>query len=141
MQQALEFILNHPFLWGLLALVLIAFAATETWRFMRGERPLPAGEAVRLINSKEAVIVDVRSSSDFKKGHLLNALHVPLAGIDTRAGEISRDKERTILCYCAIGSTAPQACAKLRKLGYAQVHAIKGGISAWQSAGLPITKK
>ncbi|MDN5937514.1 MAG: rhodanese-like domain-containing protein [Salinisphaera sp.] len=141
MPQFQEFILNHPILWGLLALVLIVFAATELWRLLHGPRPLAASDAVRLINSSEAVIVDVRSASDFKKGHLLNAVNVPMAGVTERAREISRDKQRSILCYCAAGATAPQACAKLRKLGYTQVHALKGGINGWQSAGLPITRK
>lgn len=141
MQKIPEFIVNHPILWSLLAVVIIAFVATEVWRMLRGARPLPPSDAVRLINSSDAAIVDVRSAADFKKGHLLNAVNVPLAGITERAREISKDKECTILCYCAMGSTAPQACAKLRKLGYSNVHALKGGINGWQSAGLPITRK
>lgn len=141
MQQFQEFIANHPILWSLFAAVVAAFVATELWRALRGQRPVPPSEAVRLINSSDAVVVDVRSAADFKKGHLLNAINIPLAGITERASEISKDKEATILCYCAIGSTAPQACAKLRKLGYDNVYALKGGINGWQSAGLPVTRK
>lgn len=141
MQQLLEFVVNHPVLWSLLALVVAAFVVTEVWRLLRGERPVPPGEAVRLINSRDAVVVDVRSASDFKKSHLLNAVNVPLAGIEDRAREIARDKDTTIVCYCAMGSVAPQAGAKLHKLGYSNVHALKGGINGWQAAGLPVTRK
>lgn len=141
MPQIQEFIVNHPFLWSLLLLVVLALIATEAWRRLRGQRPLAPGEAVRLINSSDAAIVDVRAASDFKKGHLLNAVNVPLAGIDERAKEIAKNKDTTLLCYCAMGSVAPQACAKLAKLGYTDVHALKGGINAWQSAGLPVTRK
>lgn len=141
MQQLQEFIANHPILWSLLAAVVIAFAATELWRLFRGQRPVPPGEAVRLINSRDAVVVDVRAASDFKKSHLLNAVNVPFAGIEERAKEIAKDKDTTILCYCAVGSVAPQACGKLRKLGYTNVHALKGGINGWQAAGLPVTRK
>lgn len=141
MQQILEFIANHPFLWLLFALIVVAFAATEVWRAMRGSGPLPPADAVRLINNSDAVVVDVRSASDFKKSHLLNAVNVPLAGIGERANEIARDKDATILCYCAVGSVAPQACAKLKKQGYTNVHALKGGINGWQSAGMPVTQK
>lgn len=141
MQQFQEFVVNHPVLWSLLGLVVLAFVVTEVWRLVRGQRPVPPGEAVRLINSRDAVVVDVRSAADFKKSHLLNAVNVPLAGIEERAKEIAKDKDTTILCYCAVGSAAPQACAKLRKLGYTNVHALKGGINGWQSAGLPVTRK
>lgn len=141
MDQLLEFIVNHPWLWSALVVVLVALAATELWRNLRGPRPVAPGEAVRLINSQDAVVVDVRSAADFKKGHILNAINVPLAGVDARAKEISKDTERTIVCYCAIGSAGPQACLKLKKLGYSNVVALKGGINAWQSAGLPVTTK
>lgn len=141
MQQFQEFVLNHPILWSLLAVVVAAFAVSELWRLARGKRPLPPGDAVRLINSRDAVVVDVRSASDFKKSHLLNAVNVPLAGIDERAGEIAGDKDAPILCYCAVGSVAPQACAKLGKKGYTNAHALKGGINGWQSAGMPVTQK
>ncbi len=141
MERLPEFIANHPVLWIGLAVVLAALAASELWRTFRGPRPVAAGEAVRLINSQDAVVVDVRSAADFKKGHILNAINLPLAGIETRAKEVSKDTDRTIVCYCAIGNAGPQACVKLKKLGYANAVALKGGINAWQSAGLPVTTK
>lgn len=141
MERLTEFVANHPILWGLFGATLLALLGTEIFRLMRGQRPIPPGEAVRLINGSDAVVVDVRSVSDYRKGHILNAVHVPLAGIGERAKEITKDHDRPVICYCAIGSAAPQACAKLRKLGYHNVHALKGGLAAWQSAGLPVTTK
>lgn len=141
MERLSEFVVNHPILWSLFGAVLLALLGLELFRLLRGQRPIPPGEAVRLINSSDAVVVDVRSSADYRKGHILNAVHIPLAGIEERAKEITKDHDRTIICYCAIGSAAPQACAKLRKLGYRDVHALKGGINAWQGAGLPVTTK
>jgi len=141
MDRLPEFIANHPLLWLALAVVLAALAASELWRTFRGPRPVSAGEAVRLINSVDAVVVDVRSASDFKKGHILNAVNIPLAGVESRVKEITKDTDRSIVCYCAIGSAGPQACLKLKKLGYHNAVALKGGINAWQSAGLPVTTK
>lgn len=141
MERLPEFIANHPLLWAALAAVLAALAATEIWRKLRGPRPVAPGEAVRLINSMDAVVVDVRSAGDFKKGHILNAKNIPLAGIESRAKEITKDLDQTIVCYCAIGSAGPQACMKLKKHGYANAVALKGGINAWQAAGLPVTTK
>lgn len=141
MQQFQEFIINHPWLWSLFVIILVAFALSEVWRHFRGQKPLSSADAVKLINNGDAVVVDVRSASDFKKSHLLNAKNVPLAGIEERSKEIARDKDTTILCYCAAGSVAPQARSKLNKQGYTNVHALKGGINAWQSAGMPVTKK
>ncbi len=141
MEQIQEFIVNHPILWGLLLAVLIALAISEALRFFKGQRPIGPTEAVRLMNTDDAVVVDTRSAADYKKSHILNARHVPMAGIEGRAKEIAKNTDRTIVCYCGVGSIAPQAAAKLRKLGYTNVHALKGGINAWQADGLPVTRK
>lgn len=141
MQQFQEFIVNHPYLWSALLVALAAFAVNELVRVMRGQRPISATEAVRLMNTEDAIVVDTRSASDYKKSHILNAVHVPLAGIEERAQEITKKTDRTIICYCGVGNVAPQAAAKLRKQGYINVHALKGGINAWQSDGLPLTSK
>ena len=141
MQQYQEFVVNHPLLFGALAAVLIALAVNELMRVMRGQRPIAATEAVRLMNTEDAVVVDTRSAADYKKNHILNAVHVPMAGIDERAGEITKNTDRTVICYCGIGNVAPQAASKLRAQGYANVHALKGGINAWQADGLPVTSK
>lgn len=141
MDQLQAFVVHHPYLWGALAVVVIAFLANEAWRLASGNAPISAAEAVRLINSEDAVVVDTRSASDYKKQHILNAKHVPLAGIDDRAKEIARDPNKPIIVYCGAGNVATQAAAKLRAKGYARVYALKGGINGWQADGLPVTSK
>ena len=91
--------------------------ANEVWTNLRGEKRLSPAEAVRLINDQNAVLLDVRSPADFKKSHLLNAVNIPAARIEERINEIAKLKERTVLCYCALGSLAPQACTNAAKTG------------------------
>lgn len=141
MDQFQEFVISHPFLWAGVLVVLAALAVTEVLRHFRGQRPISVTEAVQLMNTKEAIVVDTRSAADYKKGHILNARHVPMAGIESRAKEITKATDRTIICYCGAGTVAPQAATKLRKLGYTEVHALKGGINGWQADGLPVTTK
>ncbi|MES1939911.1 hypothetical protein T5B8_06698 [Salinisphaera sp. T5B8] len=141
LEQIQDFITNHPYLWSALVLALIALAVNEALRTVKGHKPIPANEAVRLMNTEDAIVVDTRSAADFKKAHILNAKHVPMAGIEERAKEISKNTDRTIICYCGIGNVAPQAVAKLRKLGYTRAYALKGGINAWQGDGMPVTSK
>jgi rhodanese-related sulfurtransferase len=141
MQQLAHFLAQHLILSSAFVAVLVLMAANELWTVLRGERQLGVVDAVRLINDRNAVVLDVRQAAEFKKGHIINALNIPVARLQERAAELNRHKEQTVICYCALGHAAPQAVAQLRKLGFGTVHSLKGGISAWQAASLPVTAK
>lgn len=137
----LQFVGNHPFLFSALGLALLLLIANEVYGQLRGEKRLRAGEAVRLINDRDAAIIDVRSPGDFKRAHIINAINVPAAKLKERLKELPKDKTRPLIVYCAIGTTAPGVAAELKQLGYEASFALKGGIHGWQSEGLPVTSK
>lgn len=141
MAQYLDFVANHPFLFGAAALVLAALIANEVVGHYTGGKRLTAFDAVRLINDRDPLIVDVRPVADFKRGHLLNAFHAPLAKFDDYVGQLAKDKERPVIVYCTLGSSSSTAADKLKKSGFAEVYPLKGGINAWQMANLPVTAK
>ena len=141
MQPYLEFIAAHPFVFAALALVVGLIIANEVHGGLTGGKRLSAPEAVRLINDREPLIVDVRGAADFKRSHLLNALNIPLAKLEERAGELGRDKRRPILIYDALGGGAGEAAEKLKKLGHAEAYPLRGGFNGWLGASLPVTAK
>lgn len=139
MQQFAEFFSNHPLLFAALAAVMLALTINEVHGTLTGGKRLGALEAVRLINDRDPVIVDVRPAADYKRGHLLNAVNVQLNKLDDSAGQWS--KEKPILVYCALGGSSLTAAEKLKKSGFAEVYPIRGGINAWLGASLPVTAK
>ncbi|MDR3417793.1 MAG: rhodanese-like domain-containing protein [Nevskia sp.] len=141
MPQLVEFFHHHIGLFAALAAVLALLLANELHGAIAGGRRLAPLEAVRLINDREAIVVDVRPPADFKKGHLLNALNLPLSKLEERAGELGKDKSRPVLVYCALGGTATEAAAKLRKLGHSEVYPLRGGLNGWLGSNLPVTAK
>jgi len=139
--QLLEFLNHHPIAFALLAAAVAAFIANEVvGALTSGARVAPA-EAVRLINDREAVIVDVRPVPDFKKGHLLNAINLPAAKLGDRATEVAKDKSKPVVVYCALGGAAVEAAKTLRKAGYTEVYPLRGGINGWLNSNLPVTVK
>ncbi|HZP14165.1 MAG TPA: rhodanese-like domain-containing protein [Nevskiaceae bacterium] len=141
MPQLLEFFHNHTLLFAAAGVVLVLLIVNEMTATMLGEVRINAPDAVRLINDRDAVIVDLRPAAEFKRGHLLNAINLPFAKIEERASEIGKDKARPVLLYCALGSMASQAAAKLKKQGFTEVYPLKGGLNAWTGANLPVTAK
>ncbi len=139
--QLLTFFHTHTLLFAAAAAVLLALAANEVHGAITGGARLGAMDAVRLINDREPVVVDLRAAGDFKKSHLLNALSLPLAKLEERASEIGKDKSKPIIVYDALGGGAVEGAAKLRKLGYAEVYPLRGGLNGWLGANLPVTSK
>lgn len=141
MDQLLYFVGQHPVLFAALGVVAVLLILNEMSGVVTGEKRLSPQEAVRLINDRHALIVDVRPPADFKKGHILNAVNVPQTRLGERLGELGKDTARPIVVYCALGGVAAQAAHTLKKAGYAEVYPIKGGLNGWLTASLPVTTR
>lgn len=141
MEEYLHFATSHLFLFAALAVVLALFAANEVHGRFTGGKRLNVQEAVRLINDRDPIIVDVRPAPDYKRGHLLNAQSLPVAKLDEQIGTLGKDKSRPVLVYCALGMNSVAAAEKLRKGGYAEVYPLRGGVNEWTASNLPLTTK
>lgn len=136
----MEFIRNN------LLLVAIAFVsgAMLLWPLVRrgggGGASVDTLAATRLMNSSDALMIDVREPDEYRAGHILGARSAPLAQLDKGAGELARFKERELIVYCADGRRSGTALDALRKAGFSKVHSLAGGFSAWRQAGLPVEK-
>jgi len=96
--------------------------------------PAEASEALE----RGAVLLDVREPHEWKSGHAPKARHIPLGQLGSRAGELPRNRE--ILVVCRSGARSARA-AKLLAAQRGDVANVKGGMSAWTRAGLPVVAK
>lgn len=141
MDQLIEFFGNHVGLFAALAVVVVLIVANEVHGALTGGKRLSVPEAVRLINDRDPIILDVRTPADFRKGHLLHAQNAPLMKLDEHVGTLGRDRNRPVLVYCAMGGSSVSAAERLRKQGFAEVYPLRGGLNAWLGANLPVTTK
>ena len=75
-------------------------------------------------------IVDVRTPSEFREGHIPNAINVPNENIGNTELRQLPDKDRKLLVYCRSGRRSKEAAEKLAKMGYTKVMEF-GGIIDW----------
>lgn len=120
-------------------LILVLIIADELHRRVRGATELEPGAVVGLIN-RGALVVDCRKTEQHAGGHIGNARHIPLNEIGQRAGELKRKKPKPIIVVGANSRESAQAVALLRREGFEQVFAIKGGLAAWTKQDLPLEK-
>jgi rhodanese-related sulfurtransferase len=137
-QQLIEFIGNHWVLFAALAGILGLLAHNLV---VSGKGSVDPAGATDLINRKDALVLDVRPAADFTQGHIINAVNIPMNGLNKQTGTLQKHKDRTILVTCRSGSQSAMACRQLRKEGFSDIHNLRGGLLAWQSANLPLSKK
>ena len=65
-----------------------------------------------------ALVIDVRSPSEFKSGHLTNAINIPLDEITTAVPQRWPDKNQVLLLHCQSGMRSGVAQKKLNGIGY-----------------------
>ena len=140
MEQLLEFAGNHTMLVAGFLAVLSALA----WNIITdpgGKNAVDPLAATALINHEEAVVLDVRSMAEFKDGHIVNAVNIPLNGLGNNVKQLEKHRKRPIVTVCRSGSRSGAACSLLHKHGFENVKNLRGGMMAWESANLPVKRK
>lgn len=141
MSQLVEFVTNHWMLVLALVGIVALLIGHESQRRLSGVADIGPMEAIRLLNQQDALFIDTRSDAEYKEGHILHALHIPMAELERRLGELEKYKGRPLIAYCRSGHRSASAGSKLRKQGFETVFNLGGGIIAWQNANLPVTRK
>jgi len=136
--QLSEFAVNHVLLVTAFVALLAMLAGTELRHRFGKVRDIAPGEATRLINHENAVLVDMRNDKDYREGHIVNAVHV--TDKNDAVGKLDKYRERPLIVCCRSGNQSLRMCAELSKQGFASVYNLKGGLHAWQQAGLPLSK-
>jgi len=103
-------------------------------------------EARRMVAEENALLVDVRDSSEIEaSGKIRNALNVPRGMLEFRADpdtpyhDKSFTKDRPIIVYCASGGRAALSGKLLRDFGYENVHNL-GAFKDWVEGGGDVEK-
>ena len=129
-------------------LILIALASGGMLLWPLIQRPfsrvheIGAVQATQLINRKNALMLDVRETSEYSGGRVPNAVHLPVSQIAGRAAtELKKFMNRPVVAYCDRGTRSRTAATALSKLGFAEVYSLRGGLRAWKESGLPVEKE
>jgi hydroxyacylglutathione hydrolase len=81
-------------------------------------------------------VIDVRSPEEWRRGHLPGAIHIPLALLPDRIGEL--DASVPIVMQCQGGGRSSIATSLLQSHGLADVSNLAGGYDAWVAQGFEI---
>lgn len=141
MQEYIDFARNNLLIVAGFIGVLAFIIKTEISRMSRTYKQVGVNEAVMLLNKDSTIVLDVREDKETQGGIIKGAQHITLGNLSSKISTIGKNKQDPILVYCRSGSRSGHACHQLTKAGYEDVTNLAGGIIAWESANLPVTKR
>lgn len=86
----------------------------------------------------KAFLLDVREDDEWRAGRIDGAVHIPLAELPARVGEVPAG--RPVVAICRKGPRSEQATLGLRHAGL-DVRNLTGGMQRWASEGRPMVSE
>lgn len=104
--------------WTAICIILAVFLA---FFLLKRAGQISSKEALAHLKSG-ALVIDVRTPSEFSSGHLPSAINIPLDQIEIALPRRVKDKSQVLLLHCQSGMRSGVAKKKLKALGYKNVY-------------------
>ena len=98
---------------------------------------LSINELITKLEKGRVTILDVRPETEYRKGHIANAVSIPIEQLEKRLKELPKRNEIIAYCRGPFCVFADEAVALLSKKGYNAIR-LEEGYPDWQLEGLPI---
>ncbi len=111
---------------------------SDTWKNLISKPYAAIGprEAEDLVLRRGAVLLDVREQYEWASGHATSARNIPVGALGSRLDDVPADKP--VIAVCQTGMRSARAARLLGHHGF-EAYNLRGGMTAWSNAGLPVT--
>ena len=134
MALILEFLTQQWILAAALSVVIIMLFMHET---RKSGPSLSPQKAINMVNAEQGVFLDLRDAADYKKGHIVDAVHIPSGKLAERMAELEKYRNKPIILVCKMGQQASAAGKQLKGNNFEQVYKMTGGMMEWSNLQLP----
>lgn len=134
---------------GLAALAAIAFLPRLVRRVVRAPTPPaafdwtePPALAEALVGGTPPVVIDVRGPEEFAGplGHIAGAANIPVDSLAADPGLVGPPGGRGVVLVCLTDRRSSRAAEAVLGAGHEAVAVLRGGMKAWNAAGLPVVR-
>lgn len=101
-------------------------------------KTIDARKTQELLNSGDAVLIDVREPDEWIKEHVPQAHLVPLSGFNP--DDFPQDHDKIAVFHCRSGGRTEAAAPQILRTGFREVYQLEGGIQAWREAGYKVNE-
>lgn len=115
-----------------LIIALIIYVVAKRIYLSRTIKSYSASEVKDRIKNRDSILLDVRNPDERKKDFIKGSIHIPLYDLKSRAEELTKFRDKEIICYCRSGNRSMKAAGILKSKGINAAN-MKGGMMRWQS--------
>ena len=101
---------------------------------MQGEIMIDTQQVIKLMQAKQAVLLDARNPDDFKENHIDGSINLPFHELEAWQPQIDAlTKEKWLICYCdgPPCDLGEMLAFELMDRGFNKVLIYQGGLNAW----------
>lgn len=99
----------------------------------------PEALARRLATSDPPTLVDVRTTLEYRNGHIEDAHHIPVHALAAALPSLALDPQLTVVAICKTAHRSIPAVRLLQCQGLTALQ-LAGGMDRWRRRGLPIVR-
>ena len=126
--------------WILVGALITCLFLLLNYESRKGGAKLSPRQLVNLVNREEAVVVDLRDSAEFKKGHIVDSINVPYTKLAEHWQLLESHRDKPLLLVCKMGQHSGAVGKQLMAKGFDKVYRLDGGMMEWQQEQLPLVK-
>ena len=136
-QQIYAFAFAH---WQMVTVCFLILLIIIWCEWVSGSNKPPSLTPSSMVSAMNSgsIPVDIRSEEQFKAGHILNSVRLDPADIGSK--KWGKYKAKSIIIVCQRGVQALEVGAKLIKKDFNEVFILSGGITAWETQNMPLSK-
>jgi rhodanese-related sulfurtransferase len=139
MERLIEYTNHHPWLAGAAVLVAILVILYEMRVRSETKASVSPQDMVRLMN-QGALLIDLRPLEQYTAAHVSGARQMSGEQILRAADTLKKYKEKTVVVYDDTGSLGASAVRQLAAQGFTKAFNLRGGLAAWRTENLPLTR-
>jgi rhodanese-related sulfurtransferase len=139
MERLFEYANHHPWLAGALVLVSILVIVYEMRVQSEAKGSVSPQDMVRLMN-QGALLIDLRPLEQYSAGHVGGARQMSGEQILQAGDTLKKYKEKAVVVYDDTGSLSASAVRQLAAQGFTKAFTLRGGLAAWRTENLPLTR-
>lgn len=113
-------------------LIIYMFYPKVMMKFNKNIVNVSGTEAAKLIReTKDLIILDVRSKGEYATGHINGSKLMPVSEISSRISELEKFRGKPILVHCASGGRSPKAVTILLKNKFGPIYHMNHGLASF----------